>query len=120
MLTEIDRKNYEATDLASLTQVETAIKTIIYLHPEYHDYMVPDFSNDIYSLRPYSDADYENNDLENPLDDPPNFIHNESKFWVSWYKHPGRGLKWKPITVSRLREIVIECLGGSILFPPTA
>lgn len=96
--------------LANISQIEHAIKTIIYLHPEYRDFRVPYYSNDIYSLRPYSESDYEDDNLENPIDDPKNFIHNESGFWVIWYKHPGRGLKWSPVTVSQLRSIICECL----------
>ncbi len=95
---------------AQIQHIEHAIKTIVSLLPIESKWGVPNYGNYTFSLRPYSDADYYSEDFVNESDVPPHFIYHKTGFNISWYKHPGRGLTWTPVTIAELRRIVIECL----------
>lgn len=96
-------------ELATNSDIETFIKAVIYFNPEYKEFNVPYYSNYAFSLRPYSDAEYDFDDV-NEENIAPLFKHSQTGFWVNWYKHPGRGLEWSPIYKSTLRDILIDCL----------
>ena len=89
---------------AGLDEINSALKTIINLYPykvEFHCHPIVD-NNDVFSITTvYEDGD----DYSEPL-----FRHNKLNFTITWYKHPGRGLKWSPITIADLRQVVIDCL----------
>lgn len=95
-------------ELATNSDIETFIKAVIYFNPEYKDFAVPYYNNNTFSLRPYSDAEYDFDDV-NEENIPPLFRH-QAGFWVNWYKHPGRSLKWSPIYKSTLMDILVDCL----------